>query len=388
MSATMQNIQVFRKYPLSGTRERGYFPGCQESQEDPAKRYESGYRFLKTVFTVKKAASVLPLFTGDNYEYLYQTALNYSKLVNISLQPPKDNSIQSLFDYMNGLLEDRQNMTIVEDDGLVSFYVYYDTDFFLNKRYYIPCSILHRTKGRFKKIITNLLLCLKLHGATSLLNEWDYLRFTEECEYHIKHEVKENDLSQDDKKLQLLYEGCKEDGEIDRLFKLLEKEECDLETLKKSIKNYRPANSDERKVISLIKRGMSLLERGNIHSYINEAYEQMYENRELDEDGNWDDDGYEIITLDQLFRFVYDTDDKLTESLEEGFLSSYYNSSFEVFVDYIPSTEIVPTPITDIPLQPRYPELFFWWLEELIITLDKYGRNELVILLENYEKEN
>jgi len=387
MSATNQNIQSFGENPLSGNRERRYLPGGKELQAGSAKRTETGYRFLKTVFTIRKAGEVLPVFTFDSYEYLYQSAVNYSKLVGASQLPPKDSDTKKLLSYMKGLLEDRQDMTIVEDDGIVSFYIYFDTDFFLNKRYYIPCNIVHNTKGKFKKIITLLLLCLKSYGVAVPVEEWDYFRFVEECEWHCKHGIKPNDITEDDKELMQLHEGCKEGGKIDMLFKYLDKEKSDTKKLKTAIKNYKPTGEVEKKIISLIERGIPLLETTYVRKYLLDANDQMYENQEMNEDGEYDHDGYEIYEMNQLFRFVYDTQDKLTEFLEQGIEQTLYSSAFEVYMDHIPSTEIIVTPDQDKPLLPRSSELFFWWLEDLISAFENYAKRDLLTnVLDSHEK--
>lgn len=381
MSAINQNIQSVGKYPLSGTRERGYLQRGKELQAGSSKRTDTGYCFLKTVFAPKKAGSVLPVFTFDSYDYLYQSAENYSKLVG-KQPPPKDNDTRKLLVYMKGLIDDRQDMTIVDNNGLVSFYIYFDTDFFLNKRYYIPCNIMDKTKGKFRKIITDLLLCLKTYGASVPLEDWGYFRFVEECEWHCKNAIKQDDISDDDKELMQLYEGCREGGNIDKLFKHLDKEKSDIERLKASVKSYKPKDSAEKKIISLIKRGIPLLENGHIRMNMLDAYDQLYEDRDTNEDGEFDDDGYEIYTIEQLFRFVYDTQDKLTEFLEQDIVQTLYSSAFEVYMDHIPAADIIVTPDMDKPLLPRPSELFFWWLEDLISAFENYGNKNLVAILD------
>ncbi len=276
---------------------------------------------------------------------------------------------------MKGILEDRQDMTIVDHEGLPSFYIYFDTNFFMDKRYYIPCNILHKAKGKFKKIITHLLLCLKSYGAAVLSEEWDYLRFVEECEWHCKNGINLKDISEDDKELMQLYEGCKEGGKIDMLFKYLDKEKSDTEKLKKSLKNFKPKNEAEKKILILIERGIPLLENTYVQKHMLHAYDQMYEDQEMNEDGEYDHDGYEIFEMNQLFRFVYDTQDKLTEFLEQNIEQALYSSAFEIYMDHIPSTEIIVTPDQDKPLlPPRSPELFFWWLEDLISAFEDYEK--------------
>ncbi|MCC8153248.1 MAG: hypothetical protein LIP01_02955 [Tannerellaceae bacterium] len=117
-----------------------------------------------------------------------------------------------------------------------------------------------------------------------------------------------------------------------------------------------------------------------------DAYDQLHEDRDLEDE--FDNEGYEIYTMEQLLRFVYDTEDKVTESLQQQVYYGLRNSAFEAYFDYIPATEIVLKPDTDKPLLPKSSELLYWWLEELISAFEKYGKTDLITVFENYEKEN
>ncbi|MCC8153247.1 MAG: hypothetical protein LIP01_02950, partial [Tannerellaceae bacterium] len=129
------------------------------------------------------------------------------------------------------------------------------------KQYYVPCNIVHKTKGRFQKIIIALLACLNSEGVSHSFEHCDYDSIIQEYEWHYKHGIDPDNPSEEDLEIKSIYENFKEGGKVDLLFKSLNKEKGSLDELKKLLKNYKPIGVVERNIISLIKRGIPLLEK-------------------------------------------------------------------------------------------------------------------------------
>ena len=338
--------------------------GRQVPKARPSKIDRPRNDFLRKRFKPLKAVSVLPEFSDENYNFIYDSAKNYSNLLGSSFDLPHDGDFAKLYTALGKIIKQKdQRLIFIDEDGDLKLKVSYKTDFLQKWVYFIPCRIINFSNGRFKEIMARLLRCFIGNGVTTVYDFWDYEMITDSWEC--------NDIEHDDPETFELLKSYTE-GDIKQAFKYIQSFPYDLLVLEKMLRRYKPSNEHEAKLIELAQEGVEIFN-------LNEAiFSYVVGPDEVDEE--YDVGDYNIIEADRLIRLVYDREDAITDSIIEVINTDTQDG----YSEYIPATSLELTPETNTILTPGYPEIFFKWVNKIIDEMEAYcEKDKLINILDN-----
>jgi len=317
------------------------------------------YNFLNTVFRPIPVIRLNPLFNRKNYDFLYLSARNYSRLLGSSFDYlPQEKDFTGLFRYFEEQLPCGQHLLLIEENSKLSFKVWFGYDFLISEVFFIPIEILNKTEGMFRDILLSFFQHFhQAYHFTKKENFYDYemiVDFYFEEWNEIEHE--------DDTELRNFLKAYR-DGYINDTFSLIyQKSGRSIEELEKLIGNYAPRNSMEENLLISIKQGINIINMNkNIFSYVCRPEKDDKNFYDADED-----DG--MIEAERMLRFVYSRYDYVTE----GYLECINSDSGYIANEYFPRQSQTLTPDTNRLLEVDFVECFFTWLTEFIKKLHDY----------------
>jgi hypothetical protein len=343
--------------PLAGDVSLGHFARRKPTETDKAAGGKPTAHFLSKVFRPIPAVRLNPLFTRESYDSLYQSVRNYSTLLGSSFDfTPKRRDFLRLFRCFKKLLPEGQQLLLIERDGKLSFKIGFGSDFLIGEVFFIPIKILNSTEGRFRDILLSFFQhFFHAHRFPKKEHLFDYELIVEHyfSEWYKEDEAKEH----------CDFLTAYKEGYIHDTFSLIYQKPCrSTEKLSELIKCYTPRNSTEEKLLAVIRQGISILDtEKNIFDYVHHPTDDDCNFRDADDDIN-------IIEADRLLRFVYSSNDYVSE----GYLQ-YLNAELDGSVnEYFHRNSLILTPETDRLLEVDFVERFFSWLCEFIINLYNY----------------
>ena len=359
MQTKTGTIRPVGKYSLDRTVPFGHLKGRNPSKADKTTGGRPSSNFLNTVFRPVPVTRLNPLFNRNNYDFLYRSARNYSCLLGSSFDYlPKEKDFTGLFRYFEGLLPDGQHLLLTRENKKLLFKVRFGDDFLFGEVFFIPIEILNKTEGMFRDILLSFFrLFHYAHHFSPKENFYDYEMIVDsyfEEWYEIEHE--------DDSELRNFLKAYRE-GYINDTFSLIYQKPCrGVEELEKLIENYTPRNIMEENLVTSIKQGINIINRGkNIFRYVcrpGKTDENFYDADE--EDG--------MIEAERMLRFIYSRYDYVSES----YLECINAESGNIANEYFPRGSLVLTPDTKGLLKVDFVECFFTWLTEFINVLYDY----------------
>lgn len=354
MQTAIKTTPAVRCNSQKGAREKRYQQRYKAAQKSAGTISRAGNDFLKKEFQPIKAIDIFHWSNSENYKNLYKAAKNYSALLGSSFALKYDGDFTALYGYLNDKVKPfDQQLSIVNDDDILSFNLSYSKDFLSQILYFIPCKILTITEGDFKEILVRLFRQFSSQGILSMYMEWD-------VEMLLRDWL---DVENKDDTDEEYYDLAKryQDGDIRDVFKYIYSQEHNLEGLEKMTIAYKVQNEQEAGIIDLVTKGVEIFKLNkSIMNYVRDGKEDLTEEEREDFDYG--------ISADRMMRVVYDLEDRINEAMVE----MLDNEGTEGYSDYIPATSLTLTKDTDKLLIHGYPEVFCVWLEELIYKLNSY----------------
>jgi len=359
-----RNVQPTGKHSIERTIPLGHFARRKRAKANETAVGKPSVNFLSKVFHPIPLIRLNPLFTGKNYDFLYKSARNYSKLLGSSFNfKPQKNDFARLFRYFEKLLPNGQQLALIQKGKKLSFQVRFGYDYLIGEVFYIPIEILDNAEGIFREILLSFFQHFRhMHRFSKKECFYDYEIIVD---YYLEDLYHEDD--QDPEILEFL--KAYKDGYIHDIFSLVyQKSKHPIKELEKLIENYTPKNCLEKSLLISVKEGINLIKTGkNIFSYVRHP-------REVDE--NFYAVEYDfIIEAERLLRLVYSENDYVTESYLE-----YLNAENSQYSnEYVPCQSMDLTPGADHLIEAGFVEHFFTWLAEFISIVDKVNTDLKVI---------
>jgi hypothetical protein len=349
-------LQLSGKHSIKRVASNRRFTGDKRSEKDASPGGKSAGNFLNTVFQPIPATRFYSLFNGNNYDYLYRSAKNYSRLLGSSFDLRRqENDFAGLFRYFENRLPQEQHLMLVEENKKLLFKIFFGNDFLISEVFFIPLKVLNTTEGTFRDVIlTFFQLFQQMHKLAWKKYLYDY-------EMIVDGYLDEWYEQDDDPKLRNFLKAYKE-GYIDDIFSLVyQKPNRSIGKLEKLIESYIPKNNKEENLLTSIKQGINIIGMNkNIFDYVCRPGK--------DDENFYDVDDDCIIEAERLLRFVYSGNNYVTD----GYLEYINTESHDIANEYFPRNSLVLTPKTDELLDVDFVECFFTWLTEFIKNLYDY----------------
>lgn len=356
MQAKGRTSQSFGEHTLKRVATHRRFAGDERSKKGASPGGKPMGNFLNTVFRPVPATRFHPLFNGDNYDFLYQSARNYSRLLGSSFDlTGQEKDFAGLFRYFENRLPQGQHLLLIEKGKSLSFKLMFGSDFLTGEVFFIPIEILNRTEGTFRDILlTFFQLFQQMHKLERKEHLYDY-------EMIVDGYLDDRYEKDDDPKTEAFLKAYR-DGYINDTFSLVYQQSSRSSgELEKLIESYTPKNDREENLLKSIKQGINIIDMNkNIFDYVR---------RPGKDDENFQDADDEcIIEAERMIRFVYSGNDYVSES----FLECLNAESADSASEYFPRNSPVLTPETDCLIEVDFVECFFTWLMEFIKSLYDY----------------
>ena len=335
---------------LAGVPAQTDRQGSEQNKEGTQEVGKSTNDFLTAVFKPIHIADYEPLYSKENYNYLYESAKNYARLLKKSFNLPKQyRNFQELYETFRDLLPDKSRLELVQEGDYLSFQVIDDREEGL--LYLIPCEIIDSTQGELKEIYISFFRLLRQsQGLSSLLEE-------NPCFDMICMDLPERELTEDDDEwLHLLANYS--DGDINKTLKLIEEtSDYTIGRLRNKILKYIPQSEKEKKVLALMLEGLSLFSKKKPivrYAFFPKEDEEYH-------------DTYYSLPIDRIIQIVYSTKDLLFENLFDWTCDEANQGGYDI----ISGGDLLITPNTDKPLKPdTYVIKFLEWLNKLCYELN------------------
>lgn len=332
------------------TRPKGYSSRRKQAEKSNTEVRESGNDFLTSIFKPIRIIDIDPLYSEENYKYLYDSAKNYTRLLekefSIDYDPGNFNNLYTEFDKK---VPTGQSLYIIEKDNKLHFKITqaYDN----NTLYYIPCEIIDKSSGTFRDILIEFFCILRYtQKLTPQMDSYHCTGLMEELEY--QEESGELDLSDDYIQLLKSYR----DGDIHNCLELVNSHPKYAPTeLQQIISEYKPQSKKESEILVLLLQGLEILK-----------YEiSIFQFAEVP--NSFDPSGYGEVPMsaDELVMIVY-SDDIIVENMIESVNMSCQECASEYFCAGL----IELTPDTEKAMEPEWFVVkFLEWLSKFISKL-------------------
>lgn len=319
--------------------------------------------FLTEEFCNVPVSEMDPLFSDVNYRYLYESAKNYSRLLEKDFTTEYNpENLHELYDDLDKTVSTRHQLSLVDQDGILHFRI--DEVCHGQVLFYIPCEILDKTTGQFREILLQFFRILKfVHKLIAQKNSYHCEGLFEELEYQeeLIKEGNEEEASEaldelDSDYLQLLKSYHNGDISI-TLDQINEVPAYTPGELLGITEKYTPADYKEKKLLSVVNRGLRdfLLSEDNIFNYVGMP--------DFDPES-----GYTPMGADELIMIIY-ADDVICGSMIESVNCECENGESTYFC----SGQLKLTPNTDTLMSKNdFVEPFLNWVLELCKELYAY----------------
>ena len=331
-----------------GTQAGG--KGSKQSQEIAQKGGRPANDFLKAVFKEIPVSAFDPLYSKENYNYLYDSAKNYAKLLKKEFDlPRRPREFEKLYETFRAILPKDNRLEIIREEDCLSFQVIDDREEGL--LYLIPCEIIDGASGALREIyICFFRLLRRTQGLVSLLEE-------NPCFDMLCMDLPERELTEEDSDWMHLLADY-QDGEINKTLKLVEgAPEYSIHRLRSRILKYIPQDEKEKKILELMLEGLKLFSRKKPIA----GFSFFPKEDEVYFDCNY------IVPIERIIQIVYSTNDQIFESLFDWTCDEANQGGYEIFS----GGDMVLTPQTKEPLKAdKYVEEFLKWLNKFCYELN------------------
>jgi len=324
--------------------------GSEQNKEVAPQTGKPTNDFLTTVFKPIHIADYEPLYSKENYNYLYDSAKNYARLLNKEFNLPKRyRNFLELYETFRDLLPDKNRLELVQEGNYLSFQVIDDREEGL--LYLIPCEIIDNAVGELRDIyICFFCLLRQTQGLSSILEE-------NPCFDMICMDLPERELTEeDDDRLHLLADYS--DGEINKTLQLIEEPpKYTIRTLRNKIKKYEPQSNREKLIMESMLEGLTLFSKKR--QIVNYAFFPK-------EDEEYHDTYY-VLPIDRTIQIVYSTNDMFFDNLFDWTCDEANQGGYEI----LSGGDLLITPDTKITVTAdTYVIDFLKWLNKFCRELN------------------
>lgn len=254
MQAVTQNASRYWSYPLSGVRKKKHIERREEPKKTVAKVRKSNNGFLTTVFKPLYVGLFNPIFSEKNYRYIYNSMMNYARLLGIKLDVAYNpENLKELYFSFRKILPPNQDCRLKtnEEDNKIKLFIH-DNLYENNHLYYLPCNIIDKQEGLFRDILLVFFAHLHQKQRIDLITEGMYFEMiSEQIECNEDDDVDKEWLAE----INYYKKGYKKD-----LFDLIEgKPRSSLKELHKQLKAIKPNNQRQINLIKLMVEAIPLL---------------------------------------------------------------------------------------------------------------------------------
>lgn len=320
-----------------------------QKRSKPNQTKNSGVRksnngFLTTVFKPLHVSLFYSEYSEDNYKYLYESIMNYSRLLKRELQVNYDPfNWKILFEKFGEILplNNQYKLVINEENKSVKIELWlYDDQYNNNCLYYLPCGIIDQTEGKFREILITFFRLLRHKQMFNVITESGFFEMMSEQLDEDEDEDKNSDWFINLKEYMNGYKS-------DLLDIISMKPKCSIVRLEKIVSDFKPVCRRESNLKLLILEGLVLLKKKNRILRYGTSSEADYD--------------YYTICIDEVIQIIYEAD-----SFEEEYIRYLNESAQESGLEFISSGKIKLTPTTKRLLKPdKYVINFMNWLKNL-----------------------
>lgn len=329
--------------------------GIPVRSDSPGKEGNTSFRgysndFLKEEFKSIPARELDPLFSDDNYRFLYESAKNYCGLLKKEFAVDYDpDDIEYMYNHFDSLIPGGHNLVIFDMDGRLQFRI--DEICHSQTLFYIPCEILDKTKGQFREILLQFFRILKfVHNLTSQRNSYHCEGLFQEIDYNdeLIEEGQEAEIEMDDDYVKLLrsYRNGKIGATLDQVDKHPDYAPGELFDI---IEKYEPRDDQEKAILTIISKGLDeyLSSEIPIFNYVAAP--------------DYDPESSTPMEANELIMIVYAED-----WVSQNMIESINCSCEECESEYFSSGKIELTPNTDVLMEKNdFAKPFLDWVCKL-----------------------
>lgn len=338
------------------TRTNGNKQGNRQKEKKKNSTGRKPYGFLKTripslapdMYVETDTDTKVNVTTKENFDFLYRSAVKYAQLMDMELpyHPERKTSIREkiglLYDALDSILSHHINLELVE--GRLQFCIYHFHEWPEYTLFWLPIDFTEKLNGGLKKITLEFIRRFIKHHCMLDITETLYYEMIEGYMDCIDtKDLDEEEMKEVQKQINLFYSYNK--GKIhNRIRRMYSKAFC--RNLEDHIRNYKPSNKQEKRLLELIGEGMSLISDNSpcIMDY------------EYDWDGERERD-FEPPPLRTQILLAYSISDYVTDEMENCF-----NSECQETFNLTPVSYTFITPETENLFRPDdYPERFSKW---------------------------
>lgn len=339
-------------HPRSQTYD-GHQPGNgrERKKKAPAARKRNGFltgRILPVISDTIRPPfyeTGIDLSTGEDFDYLYRSAVRYAGLLGSELPYRKPRrckhyrpEIARLYRALDSILADQVNLEFRK--GKLSFCVFRFHDWPDDTLLWMPVDFTERLPRSLKRITLEFIRCFVSHHRIPKITDSMYYEMTEDFALNDPYLGKKERAE-----LKRLEASYKEGGKAFRaLARMYEAPFCS--RLEEKLEAYKTGNEAEGVLLALIREGLELIGEG-VPCIMDYEYDWAMEESP---------DFFPITMRDQV-ALAYSINDRVAKEME-----CYLNSSLQESYALTPVSTLLLTPDTRTLLQEdNYPERFADW---------------------------
>ena len=325
--------------------------GQEGKKKVPAARKRNGFltgRILPVIpetFMPPFGEASIDLSTGEDFDYLYRSAVRYAGLSGSELPYQKPRrckhyrpEIARLYRALDSILADQVNLEFRK--GKLSFCVYRYLEWPYDTLFWIPVDFTERLPRQLKRIVLEFIRRFVFHHRIPKMTDSQYYEMTED--FALNDPCLDKKEQEELKRLETSY---KKGGKAYRaLARMYGKPFCS--RLKEKLEVYKTDNEDEKELLGLIREGLELTGEG-VPCIMDYEYDWAMEESP---------DFFPVTMRDQI-ALAYSINDRVAKETV-----CYINSTLQESYALSPVSTLFLTPETKTVLQgDNYPERFAGW---------------------------
>lgn len=299
------------------------------------------------------------LTTPESFDYLYRSAVNYARLLDVRLPFPKKSrsrcprlDIARLFEVMDNLVPESVNLEVVE--GRLAFCLYRHHDWPDHTLFWLPLDFTKALSTPVRRLVLEFIRRFMLHHGMQDLKDTYYYEMA--CDDLESRPAYDEDITPREAKAWKKLVESYEKGGIDRMLKRIWKRPFCSGFFRK-LTEHCPKRENERGLLALVKEGMAFIGKA-VPSIMSYQYDWAYE----------EEPDFRPIPLYEQVMLVYSIRDVLTENMMEIF-----NSDQRETYCLSPVTRMLLSPETDrLFSMDDFPERFARWFGKFTEYIERH----------------
>lgn len=337
-------------------------PGCKEAKKKAASsaRKRNGFLTGKLLPVTSDYYAECPekgtdinVATREAFDYLYRSAANYAALLGVDLPFPRKKrsshprlDIVRLYGVMEDLLPEHVNLELV--DGRLTFCLYRFHKWPDYELLWLPLEFTERLGPPVRRVVLEFIRRFIRHHRMDDLKGTYYYDMTED--YMERCTDDPDEYTPDDRRRITRLMASYDDGKIARLLKRM-RGRAFCTGLEDGLESCRPQTDGERKLLELVREGMTLMGKG-VPCIMDYQYDWIYE-KEPD---------FMPAPLESQILLAYSTNDEIVRDM-----MSTFSVDMQESYNLTPVSTMLLTPETDrIFSMDDFPERFAGWFNRFV----------------------